>query len=131
MTVGRFANFQTLATTLIAKYGETITLTRSVDGVASNPNRPFEMTRVETTYTVNAVFTPFASVLMEAMMLSGGGKPRSGFQEALISAKDLTITPDPTTDRVTRKDSSTWNIETVETIAPNEDVILYTLRLVQ
>ena len=64
-------------------------------------------------------------------MVASGGAPSDGFQEALISAKDLSITPSALTDQVTRKDGSVWNIEAVETIAPNEDVILHTLRLVQ
>jgi hypothetical protein len=131
MTVGRFSNFQSLATTLIARYGEEIVIRRSVDGVPANPNRPFEVTRVVTEHTANAVFTPFASVLQDAMMVASGGAPSDGFQEALISAKDLSITPSALTDQVTRKDGSVWNIEAVETIAPNEDVILHTLRLVQ
>lgn len=123
MVVGRFTKAQALALRLIKKNGEKATLTRKVRAEGSDPWRAG--TPTTTTFTVDAVFlddvrsrdpedTQVKNRIVEKVLIAGTG---------------ISIVPDPITDRLDRADGTSYEITEVSVLGPNEDKILYTLKV--
>lgn len=123
MTVGEFSSAQALALRLIQKKGEQATLTRKTRAAGADPWRSGASTT--TTFTVDAVF------LEDTASRDPGDTQvkRRTVEKVLIAATGISVTPDPVTDRLTRVDGTSYEIVEVEVLGPNEDKILYTLKV--
>lgn len=122
MAVGRFARAQSLAGRLIAKNGERSTLVRVTDGTPPVLTKPWEPGAPTTTsYTVDAVWTEVSLRRVDGTLI------KAGDEQVLIPAKGLAVVPSPTTDLMVRINGSRWQIVKVDTIQPNEDLILHSL----
>jgi len=127
MTANRFANAKALALRLIQKNGEKATLQRRVNAAPADSSKPWYP---GTTPTVTP--TPVDAVFLGIKATRGAADDlvrRKETGRVLLVASQLTSDPDPTRDVIVRVDGSSWSITEVDSVNPNEDKIIYKLKV--
>lgn len=104
---------------LLDKFGQTVTLTRTVAG-GYDPATGVTTPDVTDTATVKAALLPYSN----GDKLAAGGVIRTGDRKAYI-APDTTFAPDALT-KLTEADGTVWQLESVEPLAPAGVPVLYT-----
>jgi len=124
VTVGRFTSARNLAARLILKNGEKSTHVRVVDTPGAQAWR--QGSSAETRTVVDAAWFEFDQDRINGDLI------RTGDREVFIPATALgTVVPDQTTDYMVRVDGSRWQVISVGTIQPNEDLVLHILQVRQ
>jgi hypothetical protein len=114
-----------LAKSLIARFGETSTYRRRVDGTPADPDKPWEP--AAPTYTNTSVSAVW---LDEEIARATGEVVGEAAQVVYVPASDLDgIAPDTARDLLVRADGSVWTIVSVEPLNPNGEKILYLFRV--
>lgn len=123
--MARFDNAIALAERLIKKNGEQSTLRRKVDGTPPDPTKPWKPgTPGFLDFPVSAVWLDFDARRIDGQLI------KEGDQEVLIPASELgTALPDASTDHLVRVSGQEWEVIRVETLQPNEQLILHTLQV--
>ena len=124
MTVGRFTSARALSARLILKNGEKSTHVRVVDAAGAQPWR--RSASPDTSTVVDAAWFEFEQDRINDDLI------RTGDREVFIPATALgTVVPDQTTDYMIRVDLSRWQVISVRTVQPNEDLVLHILQVRQ
>ena len=118
--MGVFDDQIATALALITENGELSTIEREARTPGAKSWRPGSTT---TSFTARAVWLNYNLRRVD------GERIKAGDQKVLIAASGLSITPDASTDKIVRADGQRWSIENVETLAPNGELILYTLQV--
>ena len=108
---------------LLQKFGEESTLVRTVNGVPSDPTKPWiPGTAVVTTYLVHSVWLNESILRRESLV-------KQGEVFALLAALDLTaVVPDPSTDHLVRADGRRFAIVECRPLDPSGQAIIYEAR---
>ena len=124
MTVGRFTSARALAERLILKNGEKSTHVRVVDTAGAQAWR--QSGSSETSTVVDAAWFEFDQDRINEDLI------RTGDREVFVPATALgTVVPNPTSDYFVRVDGSRWQVISVRTIQPNEDLVLHVIQVRQ
>ena len=122
--MGRFDDEVLMALEEIRDNGQTVTWT-TTPIIREDENEPWKQTSGQSeTFTVSMVFLPINKEQQETLMLSKEGVP-DGAVMAYMAVTPFTPMP---TDTVSR-DGTILSIESINTLAPNGQVILHTLIL--
>ena len=112
-----------LANRLIVKKGETSTIVRSTDGTPPDSTKPWTPgTPMTASHSTPAAW-------LGSFSFRGEGLAAEGREFVMIPAKNLTITPDATTDQLIRASGEVWQIIEVRKLDVNGEVIFYELEV--
>ena len=123
MTIGRYAEDIAGAQEQIAEDGELSKyITKQAIPISGQEWRSSGSTSLET--DVNAVWLNFKTSLID------GQRIKKADRRVLIAAADLPVNfqPNPEKDTLVRIDGSRWQVKDVDTLAPNEELIMHTLQ---
>lgn len=123
--MARFDRSIALAERLIKKNGEQSTLRRKVDGAPVDPAKPWKPgTPTFTDFTVSSLWLDFDARRIDGQLI------KEGDQQVFMPASELgTILPDASTDHVVRVSGQKWEVIRVETLQPNEQLIMHVLQV--
>lgn len=121
--MARFDTQIVTAKRLIERNGEASVLQRRTDGTPPDPTQPWNPgTPTTTDSDVSAVWLDYDLERVDGKLI------KEGDQEVLIPGSDPDFTPDASTDILIRASGVKWSIKNVNTLAPNGQVILYTIQ---
>lgn len=119
--MGQFDSAIDLAKRLLAKYGESSQLVRTIGGAPSDPNKTWEPgAPVVTNTTVSTVW-------LDRSILRRDDVVKEGQAMAILAAKDLAVVPDPATDHIRRADNTRYAIVETRPLDPNGQKIIFEL----
>jgi len=117
--MARFDILIATAKRLLARNGETSTLSRATPGTPADPAKPWEPGAPGVTNTkVSAVWLN-ESVIRRATLA------KEGEVFAILAGKDLKSDPDPATDVLIRADKSRWALIEVRPLNPNGQNLIF------
>ena len=110
---------------LIKAKGAEVTWRSIPDGVAADPNKPWEVTgAAPVDHTVSIVFLPLTRLNMEFMRLLAGTEIQIGDFYGLMASVDFTPAP---TDVVIDGTGMVCRISAIDVLKPDGTPILYTI----
>jgi hypothetical protein len=123
--MGQFDRAIATAKRLIAKNGQTVTWRKTQDGVPADGAKPWKPgTTVVVDYSVPIVFLPESRVGFEFLaMLANTEVPKGKLTGLMAAPADFV----PTLKDIVIRGGETYSIRTLDPLAPNGDVILYTI----
>lgn len=119
-----YASKRIVADTMIEKYGRTITIRRASAGTY-DPATGTMSGSTDTDYTAKAVVMSASKGTVEAfdIRIQGGTLLESNLRSLIVSAENLSITPQPG-DQVIM-DSETWSVLGNTPLAPDGTVVMH------
>ena len=121
--MGRYDRQIATAARLVSKYGQPVTWRRVADGAPADPLKPWKPTAATNTdVTVDMVFVPKGKN-SEFLALMKGTEVPKGELVGYMAAQSFT----PTLKDLVIRDGVALSVCSIDPIAPNGDVILYTV----
>ncbi len=113
------------ATRMIGAKGQEVTWRQIVDGTPADTDKPWMPGEADTAdYTVKMVFLPETRFNLEFLNLTEGTTVAKGRVVGLMAAQAFT----PTLKDIVIRDGVNMGVRSVDPLAPNGDIIMYTVR---
>lgn len=123
--MGQFDRAIATAKRLIEKNGQVVTWRKTEDGTAPDGSKPWKPgTTVVTDYPVSIVFLPESRVGYEFLAMLANTEVPKGKLTGLMAAPSGFV---PTLKDVVVRGSETLGLRSLDPLAPNGDVIIYTI----